>query len=194
MTVLVLHSELGMLRGGGENFTRNLFASFAALGHRVRAAFTADPFGRYPFPIPSAIEPVPIRGVWSENFGQATLSSIGRRLAGRPALRGKWDYFQNALAWRAFYWHNYRFQRKILSRLEQLTGDADAVYVRCNPYLASQVARVRPTVLRLPGPLTAELAPGLQRIHAVCANGDAPRANTHLSRRTRARTSGRSRP
>ena len=150
----------------------------------MRAAFTADPFGRYPFPIPSAIEPVPIRGVWSENFGQATLSSIGRRLAGRPAVRGKWDYLQNALAWRAFYWHNYRFQRKILSRLEQLTGDADAVYVHCNPYLASEVARVRPTVLRLPGPLTAELAPVLQRVHAVCANGDAlERIRTFLGER-----------
>jgi glycosyltransferase involved in cell wall biosynthesis len=173
VNVLVLHSELGMLRGGGENFTRNLFANFAALGHRVRVAFTADLFGRYPFPIPSAFEPVPIRGVWSEDFGQATLSSIGRRLTRRPAVRAKWDYFQNALAWRAFYWHNYRFQRRILRRLEQLMGDADAVYVHCNPYLASEVARVRPTVLRLPGPLTAEAAPVLQSIHAVCANGDA---------------------
>ena len=46
MRVLVLHSELGTLRGGGENFTRNLFSSFVGLGHHVKAAFTADPFVR----------------------------------------------------------------------------------------------------------------------------------------------------
>src|SRR5258708_32145532 len=39
MKVLVLHSELGVLRGGGENFTRNLFAAFAERGHSVAAAF-----------------------------------------------------------------------------------------------------------------------------------------------------------
>ena len=39
MNVLVLHSQLGVLRGGGENFTRNLFVAFAARGHKVAAAF-----------------------------------------------------------------------------------------------------------------------------------------------------------
>ena len=39
MNILVLHSELGVLRGGGENFTRNLFAAFHKRGHDVRAAF-----------------------------------------------------------------------------------------------------------------------------------------------------------
>src|SRR5437764_472549 len=104
--VLVLHSELGTLRGGGENFTRNLFATFLTLGHQVTAAFTADPFGRYPFPLPEGVDALPIRGWWSENLGQATLSGIGRRLTSRPALRSKWDYLQNALAWRTFYWNN----------------------------------------------------------------------------------------
>jgi glycosyltransferase involved in cell wall biosynthesis len=49
----------------------------------------------------------------------------------------------------------------------------DVVYVHGNVILASEVARYRPTVLRLPGPVTAELAPVLRSVHAVCANGDA---------------------
>lgn len=173
MRVLILHSELGTLRGGGENFTRNLFASFVGLGHHVRAAFTADLFGRYPFSLPAGLEAIPIRGWWSENFGQATLSAVGRRLTSRPALRSKWDYAQNALAWRTFQWNNRRFKRKIITRLERAVRDVDVVYVHSNPFLASEVAAVRPTVLRLPGPLTVELLPVLTRIHAVCANGDA---------------------
>ena len=56
MNVLVLHSELGVLRGGGENFSRNLFTAFAERGHRIAAAFVADHNGRYPLPLPSAIQ------------------------------------------------------------------------------------------------------------------------------------------
>ena len=43
MKVLVLHSELGVLWGGGETFTTSLFVAFARRGHRVTAAFVADP-------------------------------------------------------------------------------------------------------------------------------------------------------
>jgi glycosyltransferase involved in cell wall biosynthesis len=39
--------------------------------------------------------------------------------------------------------------------------------------LASAIARHRPTILRLPGPVTVELEPLLRKIHVVCANGDA---------------------
>jgi len=49
----------------------------------------------------------------------------------------------------------------------------DAVYVHGDAALASQVARYRPTVLRLPGPVTAELTPVLRAVPVVCANGDA---------------------
>jgi glycosyltransferase involved in cell wall biosynthesis len=172
MKVLVLHSQLGTLRGGGENFSRNLFASFAGLGHQVRAAFAVDPFGRYPFPLPAGIEPMPIRGWWSDTLGQATLSAVGRRLTGR-SFRRKWDRVQNGIAWRAYYWNNWRFQRRIIREIERTIRDFDAVYVHSNPYLASEIAKLRPTVLRLPGPLTSELLPILLSIHAVCANGDA---------------------
>jgi glycosyltransferase involved in cell wall biosynthesis len=173
MHVLVLHSELGTLRGGGENFSRNLFAHFARRGHRVRAAFTADPFGRYPFSLPAGLDPEPIRGLWSENLGQATLSAVGRRLTPMPALRARWDYLQNALAWRTFYWSNRRFHSKVMRAIERLARDSDVVYVHSNPYLASDVARLMPTVLRLPGPLTSEVSGVLEGVHAVCANGDA---------------------
>jgi len=173
MRVLVLHSELGTLRGGGENFTRNLFDSFVSLGHQVSAAFTADPMGRYPFPLPMSLEAVPIRGWWSETLGQATLSAVGRRLTPWRSLRFKWDRVQTALQWRTFRWHNGRFRRRIVSQIDRIVRNVDVVYVHSNPFLASEVARIRPTVLRLPGPLTLELLPVLRNIHAVCANGDA---------------------
>ena len=173
MRVLILHCELGTLRGGGENFTRNLFTSFVARGHSVRAAFAAGPLGRYPFPLPAGIEPMPIRGWDARGFGQAALSAVGRRLNGRQALVRKWDYIQNGLEWRTSYWYNWMFQKRILRRLAEATRDVDVVYVHSNPFLAREVARVRPTVLRLPGPLSAEMLPVLRSIHAVCANGDA---------------------
>jgi glycosyltransferase involved in cell wall biosynthesis len=173
MKLLVLHSQLGTLRGGGENFSRHLFASFATLGHQVSAAFAVDVFGRYPFPLPAAIETLPIRGVWSDTLGQATLSAVGRSLVGHRLLRQKWDRVQNAVSWRAYYWNNWRFQRRVLRRMARTIGEYDAIYVHSNPFLASAVAQIRPTVLRLPGPLTSELLPVLQSIQAVCANGDA---------------------
>ena len=52
MKILVLHAELGILRGGGENFTRNLFVEFSKRGHEVCAVFGADLKGSYPIPLP----------------------------------------------------------------------------------------------------------------------------------------------
>ena len=100
------------------------------------------------------------------------MSAVGRRIT-RATLRKRWDYLQNALAWRTFYWNNRLFHSTIMRRMEQLARDADVVYVHCNPYLAGDVARIKPTVLRSPGPLTSDVAPVLERVHAVCANGDA---------------------
>lgn len=173
MKVLVLHSDLGILRGGGENFTKNLFAAFAARGHYVAAAFAADRNGHYPIPLPSSIEPMPICGWWSNALGQAMLSSIGRYIPWKSPLRSKWDRLQQAMQWRAFRWHRRRYQRRIEDELASRWNDFDAVYVHGNTLLASKVAGYRPTVLRLPGPVTAELAPELRTVHAVCANGDA---------------------
>src|ERR1700754_3860811 len=97
MKVLVLQSELGVLRGGGENFTRNLFTAFAGRGHHVAAAFVADRQGRFPFPLPSCIEPLPLRGWWSRKAGQATLSTITSRLPSGGRVRASWDCVQEAL-------------------------------------------------------------------------------------------------
>src|SRR5438309_11415679 len=113
MKLLVLHSELGVLRGGGETVTRNLFTAFAERGHHVTAAFVADWSGRYPIPLPSCIEPIPIPGWWSRKLGQATLSSIGRRLPLQQRLGAAWDGLQEALCWRTIRWHNCRFERCI---------------------------------------------------------------------------------
>ena len=48
MKVLVLHSELGVLWGGGETFTTSLFQAVARRGHHVTAVFVADRRGQYP--------------------------------------------------------------------------------------------------------------------------------------------------
>src|SRR5262245_21007953 len=161
MRVLVLHSELGVLRGGGENFTKNLFTVCAERGHRVAAAFVADYRGHYPIPLPSSIEPIPILGWWSRNFGQATLSAVGRYFSGESEFRNKWDYFQEAISWRTVRWHNRRFRQCVERVFSNGWSDFDAVYVHGDTLLASNVARYRPTVLRLPGPVTPELAPEL---------------------------------
>jgi glycosyltransferase involved in cell wall biosynthesis len=173
LRILALHAEFGTLRGGGESFSRNLFASLAALGHQVTVAFAADPFGRYPYAVPVGIEAMPIRGWWARSLGQATLSRIGRRLTSMGTLRTTWDRLQDGLGWRASYWNNYRFQKRVVKQLEHAIKDVDVVYVHSNPFLASAVAQMRPTVLRLPGPLTSESLPLLRSIDAVCANGDA---------------------
>jgi glycosyltransferase involved in cell wall biosynthesis len=173
MKVLVLHSELGVLRGGGENFSRNLFSSFAQRGHRVAAAFVADHRGRYPYALPLVIQPIPICGWWSNNLGQATLSYVGRLLPTEGKYRKEWDHIQAAISWRVFSWHKRRFQRRVASKFSQAWREYDAVYVHGDTLVANMAARHRPTVLRLPGPVTNELEPMLREVHAVCANGDA---------------------
>jgi len=171
--VLVLHSELGVLWGGGENFTRNLFTAFAERGHSVTAAFVADRYGRYPVTLPSSIEAIPMPGWWSRKLGQAKLSSVARYLP--LPMRGKWDRVQEAICWRTIRWHNRRFQRRVEQEFSDRWTDFDAIYVHCDEFLADELMRVCPTVLMLPGPVTVDRAPMLRRIQAVCSNGDALR-------------------
>ena len=173
MKVLVLQSELGVLRGGGENFTRNLFTAFAARGHRVMAAFVADCRGKYRLPLPPSIEPIPLPGWWVRNLGQATLSSVSRYMPYTSQCRTQWNRLQEAIAWRTVAWYNRRFQRRVEGEFARRWDDFDAVYVHGDTLLAREVSQYRPTVLRLPGPVTAELTPMLRAVHAVCANGDA---------------------
>jgi glycosyltransferase involved in cell wall biosynthesis len=173
MKILVLHSELGVLRGGGENFTRNLFTAFAERGHQVAAAFVAHRMRGYPIPLPTPIEPIPIRGWWSRKLGQATLSFMSGLLPTGSRIKTEWDRVQGALCWRTIRWHRRRFQKSIERELTRRWDDFDAVYVHGNIPLATHVARSRPTVLRLPGPVTAETAQALRTVQAVCANGDA---------------------
>ena len=74
---------------------------------------------------------------------------------------------------RSFAWHTKRFRRRIEREFANKWQEYDALYVHGDAALASAVSQHRPTVLRLPGPLTAERAPLLRSVHAVCANGDA---------------------
>jgi glycosyltransferase involved in cell wall biosynthesis len=173
MKILVLQSELGVLRGGGENFTRNLFAAFHQRGHQVVAAFLADRSGKYPIPMPPGIEPIPISGWWASELGQASLSSLGSWIAPKGWLKSKWGHLQTAIHWRTYRWHKNRFQRRIEQEFAGRWTEFDAVYVHSSWHLASKIAQYRPTIVRLPGPVSAEFAPVLRKVHAVCANGDA---------------------
>jgi glycosyltransferase involved in cell wall biosynthesis len=174
MNLLVLQSELGVLWGGGETFTTSLFQAFARRGHRVTATFVADYRGRYPRALPACFEPVPLRGWWSRKLGQATLSCVGERL---PAVvKPKWDRVQNAVCWRTVQWHNQRFQRRVETAFADRWCEYDGVYVNGNVELAAAVARHRPTLLMLPGPIPQEHVPLLSRIHAVCAHDDGLRS------------------
>jgi glycosyltransferase involved in cell wall biosynthesis len=170
MKILVLHSELGVLWGGGETFTTSLFTAFAKRGHRVTAAFVADPSGRYPRELPDCFERLPVPGRWSRKPGQEALSAIGRRLpmAAAPA----WERFQEGICWRSIAWHNRRFQRRIESTMAGRWGEYDAVYVNGNVGLAHAAAAHRPTLLMLPGPVSDIVIPLLRGIQAVCAHDD----------------------
>jgi glycosyltransferase involved in cell wall biosynthesis len=119
------------------------------------------------------MQPIPLKGWWSPNLGQTRLAAIGRYIPRESLLRKKWDHIQEAISWRIFRWHNVRFQRRVEFEFTNRWDQFDIVYVHSNTALASQVARYRPTVLRLPGPVTRELEPLLRKVHAVCANGDA---------------------
>jgi hypothetical protein len=97
MRILVLHSELGVLRGGGENFTRNLFGAFHKRGHEIHAAFVADTNSRYPIPMPPGVEPIPVPGWWASELGQSTLSLVGSWVAPRGWMKSAWDHVQGAI-------------------------------------------------------------------------------------------------
>lgn len=171
MNVLVLHSELGVLWGGGETFTTSLFEAFVRRGHRVSAAFVADRQGAYPRTLPPSFDAMPIRGWWSRKPGQAVLSSIGTRLPN--VVTPAWSRLQEGVCWRTVRWHNHRFQRRVESTFAGRWDGFDAVYVNGNIGLAQSAALHRPTMLMLPGPVSEEATPSLRRIQAVCAHDDA---------------------
>jgi len=171
--ILVLHSELGNLRGGGENVTRNLFSAFAKRGHNVAAAFVANNNGSYPVPLPVGINAIPLAGLWSRKLGQATLSSISRCISPRSRLRSEWDRVQEAICSRTIRWHDRRFAKRVQHEFADRWKDYDVVYVHGSAVLASKIAQNQPTVLFLPGPVDKELEPILRACHAVCAHDDA---------------------
>ena len=174
MKVVVVHSELGVLRGGGENFTRNLFLAFAERGHDVSAAFIADSRGHYPILLAGEDKADPS----GRAAGQGSLARKRYRtwrgwIPPRTQLRAQWDRLQEAICWRTVRWHDRRFTRRIELEFGGRWKEFDAVYVHGNAVLASKIARYCPTVLRLPGPVSVDLAPVLKAVHVVCANGDA---------------------
>jgi glycosyltransferase involved in cell wall biosynthesis len=173
MKILVVHSELGVLRGGGENVTRNLFAALAKRGHSVAAIFIASPNSEYPYPLPPGIDPIPLPGWWSRKLGQAMLSSISHWIPSRIRTGLQWDRVQDAICSRTIRWHDRRFTRRVQHEFADRWKDYDVVYVHGSAILASFVSQRSPTVLFLPGPVDEDLAPLLRDCHAVCAHDDA---------------------
>jgi glycosyltransferase involved in cell wall biosynthesis len=173
MKILVVHSELGVLRGGGENFTRNMFLAFAERGHEVSATFIADQKGRYPILLPAKMRPIPLAGYWSRKLGQEALSKVAGSLPQGRRFRAGWDRLQEAICWRTVQWHDRRFTRRVEEEFAGRWKEFDGVYVHTSAVLASRIARHCPTVLRLPGPVSPELAPVLRTVHVVGAHGDA---------------------
>ena len=172
MKVLILHSELGMLRGGGENFVKNLFTEFARRRHQVEAAFAADPFGRYLVTLPESFTLIPVSGLWFRQAGQKWLSAFGRRIPHKNPLRPLWDRFQSGLDWRNFRWYNLRFTKRVAKLFAHRWGGYDLVFVN-GLDLALLAAPQRPTMLWLAGPLSSETETQLRRIPVVSADGDA---------------------
>jgi len=170
--VLILHSELGLLRGGGENFVKNLFTEFARRGHQVHAAFAADPFGRYPVTLPESFTTLPVSGWWFRQAGQKWLSILGRRIPNNSSMRPLWDRFQEALSWRNFRWYNLRFTRRIGRMFSDRWNDYDLVFVN-GLDLALLATPFRPTMLWLAGPLNPSQEPQLRKVSVVSADGDA---------------------
>jgi glycosyltransferase involved in cell wall biosynthesis len=173
MKVLLLQTELGVLRGGGENFSRNLLSAFAERGHEVSAAFFADRLGQYPLALPRSFVPLPLRDTASLDSLGRVVSVVGRYIAGGKKLKPKWDRVQTGIDWRTFKWRQERFQRAVHRELASRWNDFDVVYVHSDVALASQVSKIRPTILRLSGPVGQELKSELLALPAVCANGDA---------------------
>jgi glycosyltransferase involved in cell wall biosynthesis len=170
--VLVLHSELGMLRGGGENFVKNLFIEFSRRGHEIHSAFAADPFGRYPVRLPESLIPIPIPGLWFRQFGQSLLSTVGGAIPHGNAIRRFWERFQEALSWRNFRWYNLRFTKQVSKVLASRWKDYDVIFVNSLD-LGLLASSKRPTMLWLAGPLSPESEKDLRRIPVVSADGDA---------------------
>src|SRR4029453_12736872 len=129
MKVLVLQSELGVLRGGGENFTRNLFTAFAERGHQVAAAFITRRRGEYPVHLPPSIVPIPIPGSWSVSSLRSTVSLFGRFIPSNRKLTALWDRVQEGVSWRTFMWRRRRFQRAVQAELGSRWNNFDVVYV-----------------------------------------------------------------
>jgi glycosyltransferase involved in cell wall biosynthesis len=172
VNVLVLHSELGMLRGGGENFVKNLFSEFARRGHQVHCAFAADLLGRYPVELPAALKPMPVPGWWCRQVGQSWLSILGGMISHDNAVRPFWDRLQSGLSWRNFRWYNLRFTSRVAKKFASQWTAYDLVFVNSLD-LALLAASHRPTMLWLAGPLGPEMESSLRQVPVVSADGDA---------------------
>jgi glycosyltransferase involved in cell wall biosynthesis len=123
--------------------------------------------------MPPGIEPIPISGWWASMLGQASLSLIGSWVAQGSFFKSKWDTFQTSIQWRTYRWHRNRFQKRIEREFMGRWTEFDAVYVHSSWNLASKIAQYRPTIVRLPGPVSPEVFSVLRKVHVVCANGDA---------------------
>jgi glycosyltransferase involved in cell wall biosynthesis len=174
--MLYVHQDLGLLAGGGENYSRRLIPELVKRGYCIDLYYSARLDGSVPFAfqLPASVILKPLRGVWRRQLGQALLSALGQRLArARPDLEKPWKRWQHAVEWRTVYSHNRRFEARVLRQMQDAWASYDLAFVYANIYLAPKTARHLPTCLQLPGPLHANRLKWLEGVQVVCAYGDA---------------------
>jgi glycosyltransferase involved in cell wall biosynthesis len=173
MRILWLHSELGLLAGGGENFSRQLISALLERGHQITTVCAVPKSGSLPSELPDGVMEIKLSGYWNRQFGQGFLSYLGTVFSPFPHLKSLWANVQMGISWRVIRWHNARFAQRALPRLASYWRQFDIAYVHGDPILAAQVSLNLPVCLRLPGPIGISYLPFMRKIMWVCANGDA---------------------
>lgn len=173
MKIIWIHSELMRLAGGGERVSYQLIKALLARGHQITVVCIATSENDISTWLPVGVSMIPINGYWNRQFGQQILSQIGKAFSLFPYLKARWNALQMYASWRVIYWHNMRFMKRVVKLMDRRWSEFDVAYVHGDPFLAAQVADHVQTILRLPGPIGKDYLPALEKVHFVCANGDA---------------------
>lgn len=181
LKIIVFHSELGVLNGGGETYTRQLMGHMLSRGHPVTAVFRTSLLGRYPHPLPEGFVQGPVKSIWQRTPGQGALTYIGEMARFLGMSERTWSRIQTGFRNRTIRFYNAHFRALAIDQWRHRLGEYDVAYVHGDPLLAYQVANSLVTCLRLPGPVSQESVALFDKIDCVCANGDTYRQMSALS-------------
>lgn len=174
MKIIWFHSDISVLNGGGENYSRNLIKALLKRGHQITIVCVASNSESLNNKIPGGITEIQLPGYWNRQFGQKLLAKLGTYFTPYPTLKSIWvNKIQLGISWRVIKWHNTHFAKKAMEYLSHNWGSYDIAYVHGDPILASKVSQYLACCLRLPGPMGIDYAPFMSSVTWVCANGDA---------------------